>query len=113
MLRVCCIVAGGQGCRFQPISDEWYEDSAVYSELLLKCEVGVAPELVKCMEVLAGLTRRVVMSLRVEPSPLRVTPRYLACCSIVTGVPSVNVMVLSEVGERKRTHFLRFKCKLL
>ena len=47
------------------------------------------------------------MSLRVEPSLLRVTPRYLACCSIVTGVPSVNVMVLCEVGgELKRNAFL-------
>ena len=35
------VVAGGQGGRFQPVSDQWYEDCVVYSKLPLECEVCV------------------------------------------------------------------------
>ena len=59
------VVAGGQGGRFQPVCDKWYEDCVVNSELPLECEVCVAPELVKRVEVLAGLNE--------------------ACCDVLVG----------------------------
>ena len=61
----------------------------------------------------AGFCDACETSLCEEPSLLSVTPRYLACCSIVSGVPLVKWTVLCEAGERGSTHFLRFKWRLL
>ena len=54
----------------------------------------------KCLRAFAT---RVRTSLCEEPSLLRVTPRYLACCSIVRGVPLVKWTVFCEVGEHRNT----------
>ena len=67
----------------------------------------------KELKCLRALGSRVRTSLCEEPSLLSVTPRYLACSSIVSGVPLVKWTVFCEVGERSSTHFLRFKCRLL
>ena len=50
------VVVDGQGGRFQPVGDKWYEDSVVYSELPLECLVCVAPELVQRVEAFARLS---------------------------------------------------------
>ena len=49
------VIAGCQGRRFQPVGDQRYEDCVVDSELPPKCEVCVAPELVKRVEVFSCL----------------------------------------------------------
>ena len=65
------------------------------------------------LKCLRAFTTHVRTSLCEEPSLLRVTPRYLACCSMVIGVPLVKWTVLCEVGERSSTHFFRFRWRLL
>ena len=47
------VVAGGQCCRLEAISDERNKHSVVNSQLPLECEVRVAPELVQRVEMLA------------------------------------------------------------
>ena len=49
----------------------------------------------------------------VEPLLLSVAPRprCLACDSMVSGVPSWNLMAFCRVGERRRAHSFRLSCK--
>ena len=63
----------------------------------------------KCLRAFAT---RVRTSLCEEPSLLSVTPRYLACCSIVRGVPFVKWTVFCEVGRAQQHALLEVQVEV-